>query len=57
MTWVAQSKRRGLKTCYTKRTCVEAVIKVKDVGLEDVLIYDVRYPHVAICLYFVEIGG
>jgi hypothetical protein len=29
-------------------TWVEAMIKLKDAGLEDVLLYDAKYPHVDI---------
>jgi len=47
-TCAAQSNCRGLKTCYTQRTWVEVMIKLKDAGLEDVLLYDAKYPHVDI---------
>jgi hypothetical protein len=53
-----------MKTCYTQRTWVEAVIKLKDAGLADDLLYDAKYPHDDIrlqvshvAMYFVEIGG
>jgi hypothetical protein len=63
-TYAGQSNRRGLKTCYTQRTWVEAVIKLKDAGLADDLLYDAKYPHDDIrlqvshvAMYFVETGG